>query len=281
VYAECDIMCVHSKLEAAMTSDAQLIANRRNSSLSTGPRSAEGKARSRRNALRHGLAARTLVVAPWEDEAEFAEFAADLRADLAPDGAVEEALAQRVVLCAWRLERICRIEADLLAGEGAAIAAAVGTGIAPVGAWPEEMAALARYEGTLDRALERSMKMLRERQKLRRADDLPEAPADVPAEVMRDLTERSQFAPPAPAASAPAPAERSQFGETPGDGAPAERSQFDETPGDDRAERSQFGADDEEELLSPQDVIARREAERLERARLINESCRPKGLRAS
>src|SRR4051812_39298151 len=39
-----------------MTSSAKIAANRRNARRSTGPRSAAGKARARRNALRHGLA---------------------------------------------------------------------------------------------------------------------------------------------------------------------------------------------------------------------------------
>ena len=38
-----------------MASERQIAANRRNAKKSTGPRSADGKARSRRNALRHGL----------------------------------------------------------------------------------------------------------------------------------------------------------------------------------------------------------------------------------
>jgi hypothetical protein len=38
-----------------MTSERKIAANRRNASRSTGPRSAAGKARSSRNALRHGL----------------------------------------------------------------------------------------------------------------------------------------------------------------------------------------------------------------------------------
>ena len=38
-----------------MTSPAKIAANRRNAQRSTGPRSAAGKARARRNAFRHGL----------------------------------------------------------------------------------------------------------------------------------------------------------------------------------------------------------------------------------
>ena len=40
-----------------MTSEAKIAANRRNAQRSTGPRTAVAKARVRRNALRHGLAA--------------------------------------------------------------------------------------------------------------------------------------------------------------------------------------------------------------------------------
>jgi hypothetical protein len=43
--------------QCVMTSEAKIAANRRNAQRSTGPRTALAKARVRRNALRHGLAA--------------------------------------------------------------------------------------------------------------------------------------------------------------------------------------------------------------------------------
>ena len=49
-----------------MTSEAKIAANRRNARRSTGPRTAAAKARVRRNALRHGLAAS--VVGDHSDE---------------------------------------------------------------------------------------------------------------------------------------------------------------------------------------------------------------------
>ena len=45
-----------------MATAAQIAANRRNALKSTGPRTGAGKAASSRNALRHGLRARTAVV---------------------------------------------------------------------------------------------------------------------------------------------------------------------------------------------------------------------------
>jgi hypothetical protein len=54
-----------------MASDKQIAANRRNATKSTGPRTQEGKARSRLNALRHGLAS-TLPAADktWDELGE-------------------------------------------------------------------------------------------------------------------------------------------------------------------------------------------------------------------
>ena len=54
------------------TSTNRIIANRRNATRSTGPRTDAGKARSRLNGLKHGLRAQVLVL-PDEDPAAFQE----------------------------------------------------------------------------------------------------------------------------------------------------------------------------------------------------------------
>ena len=64
-------------------SESQLEANRLNAQRSTGPRTAEGKARSSQNAVRHGLTAKCPVL-PGEDPAEFAAFSEALFEDLTP-----------------------------------------------------------------------------------------------------------------------------------------------------------------------------------------------------
>jgi hypothetical protein len=94
---------------------ARALASRKNGARSRGPKTAAGKARSARNALKHGLCAKKLLVLPEEDAAEFEAFEAALLAELAPVGALQAVLAQRVVSAAWRLMRADRIEAEVLA----------------------------------------------------------------------------------------------------------------------------------------------------------------------
>jgi hypothetical protein len=67
------------------TSPKQVAANRKNAQHSTGPRSAEGKDRSRKNALKHGLCAMVLDV-PGEDPAVFDTRLQDWNAELNPKG---------------------------------------------------------------------------------------------------------------------------------------------------------------------------------------------------
>ena len=78
-----------------------------------GPKTAAGKARSARNALKHGLCAAKYHVLAEESPAEFAAHEAALLADLAPVGALQTVLARRVASAAWRLARADHIEADL------------------------------------------------------------------------------------------------------------------------------------------------------------------------
>ena len=65
-----------------------------------GPKTAAGKARSSRNALKHGLRARRLIAD--EDIADFAAFGAAVRAELAPVGAFQADLVAWIVSASWR-----------------------------------------------------------------------------------------------------------------------------------------------------------------------------------
>ena len=92
-------------------------ANRRNARLSTGPRTEQGKSRSRRNALKHGILSSALLITEGEgaeDPAEFDELLGGLHRDLAPVGTLEEMLAEKIAVCWWRQKRALRCEAGLV-----------------------------------------------------------------------------------------------------------------------------------------------------------------------
>ena len=78
-----------------MTSLRQIAANRRNASKSTGPRTDEGKHRSRCNAVRHGLTAET-VIGALEDAEDYKAFEAAIIADYDAQSAVERELVLRL-----------------------------------------------------------------------------------------------------------------------------------------------------------------------------------------
>jgi hypothetical protein len=92
-----------------MTTDKQIAANRRDSLKSTGPRTPEGKARVRRNALKHGILATTLL-ATDQDAASFQSLLDDLLAAFDPRDALEEHLIETVAVAYWRQHRVLRTE---------------------------------------------------------------------------------------------------------------------------------------------------------------------------
>jgi hypothetical protein len=97
-----------------MASAKQIEANRSNALNGTGPRTAKGKARSSRNALTHGLTAQEIVI-PGEDVAAYRSFEQQLIDDLQPNGSCELELVERLAATYWRLRRIPRFEAALMA----------------------------------------------------------------------------------------------------------------------------------------------------------------------
>src|SRR5262249_7024710 len=95
-----------------MTSIKQIEANRRNSLKSTGPKTEAGQGTSRRNALRHGLTAET-VIGALEDAEDYKAFEAAITADYDAQSAVERELVLRLASVLWRLRRATTMEAGL------------------------------------------------------------------------------------------------------------------------------------------------------------------------
>jgi hypothetical protein len=141
---------------------------RRNGARSRGPETAVGKARSSRNALRHGLRAKLTV--PAEDAAAFRGMAGRLFAELAPTGELEGFLVADLAAAMWRTGRARRFEADALAG-----------------ARPDEgkLELALRYQASASRDL---FRLLRALQNLRRRP-LVEEDAAAPAPDVTDVAE--------------------------------------------------------------------------------------------
>jgi hypothetical protein len=98
---------------ACMATRRQLEANRANAKRSSGPKTLAGKARSKGNALKHGLSAATIVMGD-EDPREFDTIRDQLRMQLGATGIIEEELADQIAGVLWRLRRIPRIEAAMI-----------------------------------------------------------------------------------------------------------------------------------------------------------------------
>jgi hypothetical protein len=98
--------------------EKQLVANRANARLSTGPRTSEGRARSRWNALKHGALAQAVIppaLEPFESRQAYEELHDVLRDELGPATALEEMLVERIATSYWRLARLLRAESAAIA----------------------------------------------------------------------------------------------------------------------------------------------------------------------
>jgi hypothetical protein len=154
-----------------MISDQQLEANRANALLSTGPKTEEGRKRSRTNALRHGLTGQVNTMTD-EDRVAHDKFSDALIENLAPEGAMETQLAQRVATDSWRLNRASAIEDNLFAlglyenddeAGDALNTARVFTAEA------KQLQLLTLYEQRLNRSVQKNLALLQSLQAARKA----------------------------------------------------------------------------------------------------------------
>ena len=101
------------KINARSTSPKKIEANRRNSQLSPGPKSVQGKKTSSLNALKHGLLVKDVVItnrAGKEDQAEFEHLLTEFRNDYNPCGIAEDFLVRELAISYWKSARALRCE---------------------------------------------------------------------------------------------------------------------------------------------------------------------------
>jgi hypothetical protein len=173
-------------------------------SKSTGPRTLEGKTKSRLNALRHGLTGR-VVVLPHEDLSAYNTFCAELMKDLKPEGPLERQFAQTFCDTQWRLNRARSIEDSMFALGHSEAAGNIDPGHPQIHA---AMAAanvfradsksfvnLSLYEQRLQRTLKESLRQLQELQANRIA---PQKEAEAQAKAQKPKTRTASANSPEP-----------------------------------------------------------------------------------
>ncbi len=87
-------------------------ANQQNGKKGIGPTSEDGKKKSRMNAVRHGLTARTAVLR-GEDEEAYEEQRAKMYEEHQPVGVMECFCVDEMVLCMWNLRRSARMRIEI------------------------------------------------------------------------------------------------------------------------------------------------------------------------
>ena len=137
-----------------MSTDNQIRANRANAQMSTGPTTEAGKAASSKNAAKHSLSSKYLIILPGQEEA-FAELEAGLRERLKPQGTLEEVLYKRIVECSWNHERCRNAELQVLAQIG-------NFGIDPLASlgYDDRLDRIHRYSRDYENSLHKNMREL-------------------------------------------------------------------------------------------------------------------------
>jgi hypothetical protein len=152
------------------TSQARLNANRANATQSTGPRTPEGKSRSSRNALSHGLTAQTVtpqdLTALGEDASLLPSLIAAFTCSFQPTTEYELHLIHHLAELRLRLSRCTRMETGLLDPNIGPITGdhdkpTINTAHAEAFlARQSTFLNLCRYESSLSRAFDRTHKQL-------------------------------------------------------------------------------------------------------------------------
>ena len=156
-------------------------AARLNGAKSRGPRTPEGKARSARNALKHGLTAQAFALAPGEDGAAFQELLDRLVARYRPQDEIAAHLVQRLASVMWRQQRADRLEAEVLEQRDYA-----GSNLHAPMVWDAaRFSAVQRHQARLDRTLFRLLDELERHAPA--MEEVQNEPKAAPAAAVPDL----------------------------------------------------------------------------------------------
>jgi len=94
--------------------DAVRAANKANAQSSTGPTTERGKSHSRKNALRHRILARKVLLDSHEQRVEFRELRQLCKTELRPKGLIEKFIVEEIAIVFWKLGIIEGLEVQEL-----------------------------------------------------------------------------------------------------------------------------------------------------------------------
>ena len=100
-----------------MATEKQQEANRQNAEKSTGPKTEEGKAIAKLNAIRHGILSEAVLITKGdglERKETYLAFYNGLRDYFQPQGTMEDTLVEHIVVTLWRKRRVLRFELGCL-----------------------------------------------------------------------------------------------------------------------------------------------------------------------
>jgi hypothetical protein len=165
-----------------MISERQQEANRRNAAKSHGPKTPEGRAAVRHNALKHGFTAAEIVLPTVEEQIDFEQFRAAFEEEHQPVGPTEEVLVEDIVIARWRLNRIRKMEPGFFALRREVLKNRIKDEFSSLDAqahlalivrtdaeYSDTLGKMSRYEGRFERTFYKALKELQRLQALRAA----------------------------------------------------------------------------------------------------------------
>jgi hypothetical protein len=106
---------LHLRKAKNMSTTAQVLANRENAKLSTGPKSDIGKRKSSQNATTHGFYSKAFIVRA-DEKADFELLREELVSEYRPIDTTAEDLFQQILHASWNLHRLRRMENEIYVG---------------------------------------------------------------------------------------------------------------------------------------------------------------------
>jgi hypothetical protein len=204
-----------------MISERQQEANRRNAAKSNGPKTPEGRAAVRMNALKHGLTAAEIILPTVEDKLEFEQFQAAFEEECQPVGLLEQVLVEDMVVSRWRMNRVRKMEPGFFALRHHVMRRAIREDFSTLDAQAhlalifrddahdaDTIGKMSRYEARFERSFYKALKELQRLQALRAAvsdsgngtvsQDPVSPPPDPPSDPVSDPISEPQASAQAP-----------------------------------------------------------------------------------